>query len=181
VKYVSIALAVVVVLFALVALVGALLPVSHVAARRVTLPAPAAAVFASITGVERYPQWVPGVTKVEWLSDTGGHRCFQETGPHGPMTLAIEHHEPDRWFVTRIVTPNSPFGGTWTFRLDPQDGATTVTLTENGEVYNVIFRCLARFVFGHTATMEGFLRALANHHGAPNAPIEPAEPVPPPR
>ncbi len=180
-KYVWITLAVLAAITALVALVGVFLPVTHAAARRITLRAPAAAVFASIAGVDDYVKWHPGVKKVEWLPDADGSKRFREEGPHGPMDLAIERSEPDRLFVTRIVTEGSPFGGTWTFRLDERDGATTVTLTENGEVYNVIFRSLARFVFGHTATIEACLRALAARHGAADAAIEAAEPDAPPR
>lgn len=180
-KYVWITLTVLAAIVALVALVGAFLPVAHAAARRVTLRAPRSAVFATIAGVDGYVQWHPGVKKVEWLPEANGTKRFREVGPHGPMDLAIERSEPDRLFVTRIVTEGSPFGGTWTFRMDERDGATTVTLTENGEVYNVIFRCLARFVFGHTATIEACLRALAAKHGAADATVEATEPDAPPR
>ena len=38
---------------------------------------------------------------------------------------------------------------------------TRVSITERGEVYNPIFRFLSRFVFGHTGTMETYLRDLA--------------------
>ena len=31
---------------------------------------------------------------------------------------------------------------------------------EDGEVYNVIFRFMSRFVLGHYATMDGYLRNL---------------------
>lgn len=181
-KWVWITLAMLVALVVLVALVGALLPAGHAAARRLVVPAPAAKVFATITGVDAFPRWRPGVRGVEWLPDRGGKRCFRELGPHGPMDLAIERIEPDRLFVTRIVTAGSPFGGTWTFRLEERDGSTAVTLTENGEVHNVVFRALARFVFGHDATIEQYLRALAALFGAADAPIAPAEPdAPPPR
>ncbi len=33
-------------------------------------------------------------------------------------------------------------------------------IMELGDVYNPIFRVASRFVFGHTATMEQFLRNL---------------------
>ena len=29
-----------------------------------------------------------------------------------------------------------------------------MTITERGEIYNVVFRTLAKFVFGYTSTME---------------------------
>ena len=35
-----------------------------------------------------------------------------------------------------------------------------VTLTEAGEIYNPIFRFMARFVFGYSGTIEAYLKAL---------------------
>lgn len=181
-KYVWITLGVLVGLVVLIAIVGACLPQAHAAAKRMMLPVPAKVVFAAIADVEAYPQWVTGVKSVQWLPDRDGCRVFREVGPHGPMDLAIERREPDWLFVTRIVTEGSPFGGTWTLRLDERDGRTTLTLTEHGEVYNVVFRCLARFLFGHTATMDAFLPALAKRCGALGAVSEACEPDPlPPR
>lgn len=177
-KYVWITLGVLVGLVALVAIVGALLPQAHAVAKRVLLPVPAKVVFAAIADVDAYPQWAPGVKSVQWLPDRDGCRVFREQGPHGPMDLVIERRDEDRLFMTRIVTEGSPFGGTWTLRLDERDGKTTLTLTEHGEVYNVVFRCLARFVFGHTATMDAFLPALAKRCGAAGAALEACEPDP---
>ena len=59
----------------------------------------------------------------------------------------------------------SPSGGTWTFRLAPEDGGTEVTVTQDGEIYNVMFRAMARLLFGYTAAMDGYLRALAAKFG----------------
>ena len=40
------------------------------------------------------------------------------------------------------------------------EGGSDLTITEDGEVHNVIFRFMSRFVFGHTATMDTFLNHL---------------------
>jgi hypothetical protein len=66
----------------------------------------------------------------------------------------VERVEPSR-LVTRIK-PGQPFGGSWI--IEVADGR--VSITEDGEVYNPIFRFLARFVFGHTATIEQALKKL---------------------
>jgi hypothetical protein len=42
---------------------------------------------------------------------------------------------------------------------------TELAITEDGEIYNVWFRALARFVFGHTSTMDGYLLSLAKKFG----------------
>ncbi len=178
-KWVWITLASIAAIIALVAIVGALLPVAHAAARRLHLKQSAAAVFAAITDVPAMPQW-RDLKSVEMLPPRGGKRCYREVSGFGPMDLLVEIEEPGRKVVTRIVTAGSPFGGTWTFRLEPEGDGTSITITENGEVYNVFFRALARFVFGHTSTIDGYLRALAAKFGevAEPAPAEP-DPAPP--
>jgi hypothetical protein len=48
--------------------------------------------------------------------------------------------------------------------MDLQDCASrrflTLTITENGEVYNPLFRFVSRFIIGQTATMDGYIKAL---------------------
>lgn len=54
-----------------------------------------------------------------------------------------------------------PFGGTWTFEIAPAaTGGSDLRVREDGEIYNVIFRFMARFFFGYTASIEGYLRDL---------------------
>ncbi len=45
------------------------------------------------------------------------------------------------------------------------DGGSLVTITEDGEVYNPLFRFLSRYVFGYAATMDSFLARLAKSLG----------------
>jgi hypothetical protein len=47
----------------------------------------------------------------------------------------------------------------------PENGGTRVTIREDGEVSNVIFRFMSRYVFGQTATMDGYLNSLAKRFG----------------
>lgn len=178
-KWLWISLLVVAGLVVLVVVVGALLPIKHQAACRVLLRQPAAAVFAVISDPAGFPRWRPDLSAVEPLPDQDGRRCWREVSRFGPMDLRLEESVPDRRLVTRIVTKDSPFGGTWTFRLEPRGADTELTITENGEVYNVVFRALSRFVFGHTATLETYLRALGTRFGA-TATIEPGTPDPEP-
>jgi uncharacterized protein YndB with AHSA1/START domain len=179
-KWVWITLAVLAGLVLLLAVAGALLPVAHAAARRVTLRQPAAAVFAVLTDVAAMPSWRKDLKAVELLPPRDGKRCYREHTRHGVMDLLVEREEPPHLLVGRIVTEGSPFGGTWTFALSERNGATELTITENGEVYNVIFRALARFVFGHTSTIDGYLTALGARFGEQVVPVD-AEPAPPPQ
>jgi hypothetical protein len=39
-------------------------------------------------------------------------------------------------------------------------GGSELRISENGEIYNVIFRFVSRFVLGYTSTMDTYLRDL---------------------
>ena len=67
---------------------------------------------------------------------------------------------PARKLVTRIETKKLPFEGTWTYEFTPSHQETELTVTEDGEVYNPLFRFVSRFVIGHTATIDAYLKAL---------------------
>ena len=69
----------------------------------------------------------------------------------------VESVAPSR-FVTKIVDETA-FGGTWTIEIAPVANGSRVTVTERGEIYNLIFRTLSRFVFGYTSTIDSFLAA----------------------
>src|SRR5262245_37001945 len=89
-------------LIAVVAMVGALLPKGHRAARTALYKASPDAVFARIADVERYPEWRGDVTKVEVLPDDGAGRLFREHGRNGVITYRIEAATPPTLMRTRI-------------------------------------------------------------------------------
>jgi hypothetical protein len=70
-----------------------------------------------------------------------------------------------RRFRTRIADKNLPFGGTWTIDVAPQASGSSVTITEQGEVYNPVFRFVSRFVMGQSATVDAYLKALHKKFG----------------
>lgn len=141
--------------------IGWLLPAGHQATVTAVVAAPPAVVFARIREVERYPEWRPDVTRVEVLDVTNGLPRFREHGEFGPIVFRIEQADAPTFMRTRIDDPDQPFGGTWTYVLVPDAGGTRVTITEDGEVYNPLFRFLSRFVFSQTATIETYLQHLS--------------------
>jgi uncharacterized protein YndB with AHSA1/START domain len=141
--------------------IGWLLPVGHVASRSASFTASPETVWRAITGVDGFPSWRRDVRKVERLPDREGKTIWVEEGSSGRLTLAIDESDPPRRLVSRIADPALPFGGTWTYDIAPTPGGCTLTITENGEIYNPLFRVMARFVFGYEATMASYLEALA--------------------
>ncbi len=152
-------------LIAVILAVGALLPVKHTATRTRRVHARPEQVWAAITAVEAYPSWRD--VKVELLPPRDGRRTWREIDSHNQaITLeATEEHAPDR-LVTTVADRNLPFGGSWTWQLAPASGdSCDVTITENGEIYNPLFRFVARFVIGYTVTIDGVLAGLEKKFG----------------
>lgn len=143
------------------AVIGLLLPEAHVATRSATLPAPPDQVFARIADLEAAPAWRPDVYQVERLPDRDGRMVFREIGEHGAITMEVVERQAPARLVTRVADPAVPFAGSWTYELQPAGTGTRLTITERGRVRNPILRCISRFVIGHHATIDAYLRALA--------------------
>jgi len=157
IKWIIRIVGVVAVALALMALIGMALPVGHQASRSAEIPAPPANVFALIRDVEGYPEWRSGVTAVTVLDSADGLPRFRETGTFGPIIFRMERADAPAFMRTRIDDPEQPFGGTWTYVLVPGASGTLLTITEDGEVHNPLFRFLSRFVFSQTSTIETYL------------------------
>ena len=145
----------------IVTVIGWRLPVGHVASRDAAVAAPPATAFEVIANVEAFPTWWKDVTRVEMLPPEGGHRRFRQTDSTGSIVMEIVEQTPPSRLVTRIADPDQPFGGTWTWEIIPEGSGSRITVTERGEVYNPVFRFMARFVFGYTSTIESHLAALS--------------------
>ncbi len=131
---------------ALIAIVGVNLPVSHVASRRARFRQTPAAIWTAIS--------------------RDGQKTFREDDVNYEVLEAV----PDRRLVTRIADKNLPYGGTWTYEIEPGGtgpgaAGSTLHIVERGEVYNPIFRFVSRYVMGHTATIDNSLRALGKKFG----------------
>ena len=149
--------------------IGVLLPVDHQAQVSFEVAAPAAQVWQLITEVERFPAWRPDVESVELLPAVGGLVSWNERGPGGTLPIAVEHMEPPRMLVTAIKE-GLPFGGSWTYRIEPLDSLhAKITIVEDGEVYNPIFRFVSRFIIGHDATLNRYREAVEVELGSESA------------
>jgi hypothetical protein len=125
----------VVALALLAAVVGALLPRDHVAARRATFARPPAEVWQAVV----------------------------ELAAASDVPVAIEVDDPPRLRITRISDDTLPFGGRWIYQLEPVGDGTRLTITEDGWVGNPIFRLVT--AIAPNATKTKFLRALADKLG----------------
>jgi hypothetical protein len=168
-KLLLVVLGILAALVLIVVLVGWSLPVAHHASRQANYPVPPESVYAAITNVEAFPRWRSKVKSVERVASGTGVRGFRESGDDGDILYTIEEAMPNRRLVTRIADRSLPFGGRWTYELTPSASGTSLRITEDGEVYNPVFRFVSRFVFGHSATIDGYLGDLGKKFGAPVA------------
>jgi uncharacterized protein YndB with AHSA1/START domain len=159
-KWILIAVASLASLIGIAALVGSRLPRSHRSSREHRLPASAEAIWSAITDVEAFPAWRADVTRVQRLPDREGLPVWIEEGRSGKITFAVERLERPRLLVARIADPDLPFGGTWTYEVTPDKSGSLVRITEDGEIYNPLFRFMARFIFGYEATLASYLSDL---------------------
>jgi len=160
IKWTLIVLAGVVFTACVVAGIGWMLPRGHRASKTVVLRSEPAVVFAVITDFAAAPSWRPELKRVEMLPTDHGRTVFKEVSSDGAVTFRVEQMTSPSRLVTRIADASLPFGGTWTFDVAPENGGTALTITEDGEVYNPLFRFMSRFVFSPAATIERYQENL---------------------
>ncbi|MEK6286149.1 MAG: SRPBCC family protein [Acidobacteriota bacterium] len=164
-KWFLIVVGVIAALIAVVAIIGSLMPKGHSASRTTVINKPPEVLWQAMTDCAAFPQWRADVKSVEVISDRDGHRVWREDGKNGKMTLETVEANPPSRLVLRIADPDRPFGGTWTYDLQASGSGSRVTITENGEVYNPIFRFMSRVFFSPTASIETYLKALGKKYG----------------
>ena len=124
-----------------ITLVGRSLPIGHVASQTATFRRTPEEVWAAIND--------PAL-----LSSRGV----------GDVKFETVESVPPRLLVRRVVGEKD-FAGTWTCDIASSPGGSTLTITENGEVYNPFFRFVSRFVIGHHRTIDGTMAALRKRFG----------------
>jgi uncharacterized protein YndB with AHSA1/START domain len=146
-------------------IVGFALPQNHVASRSARFASPPEVVWEAITGVEQYPSWRKDVDSVQLLTGESDTLAWREVSGGDRISFVAETVEAPSLLVTRISDKSLPFGGSWEYRIERDGTGSRITITENGEVYNPIFRFVSRFVIGHTATIDKYLSDLAARLG----------------
>ncbi|HKE00656.1 MAG TPA: SRPBCC family protein [Planctomycetota bacterium] len=154
-----------VLLGALIVVVGACLPRAHRASRSATYRKPPETIYAAITDFASMPQWLAEVKRVEMLEPANGLPVYRTHGSWGAVTYRVEVMERPRRLVGRIADVNLGYGGSWTYDVESVPQGAHLTITEDGEISNPLFRFLARFVFGYHGAMDGYLKGLGRKLG----------------
>jgi len=153
------------IIVAVVLIVGAVLPRSHVVSRRIILRRSPDEIYQSVRDFNAAPSWRSDLERVETITTTDNHVRFREYAKHGAVTYDLIEDQPGERMVTRIADVNLGYSGSWTYTFGKEAAGTRVQITEAGEVSNVLFRFMSRFVFGQSGTIEKYLIALGKKFG----------------
>lgn len=166
----------------LVVVVGTLLPEGHQSSAQAYYASPPDEVWQVVSDVQGSAGWRSDVDAVEPVPGAAGGG-WREVGRHGETGYRLVEVRPGEYMVARIEDPQRelPYSGVWRWQLEAADGGSLLTLTENGEVRNPVFRFVSRFLLGHHGTMERYLRDLGQRLGQdveperlPEQPYDPA-------
>jgi hypothetical protein len=149
----------------LMALIGYLLPKEHTVTREARFHQPPEVIWKTITDIDAMPAWRQGLKSVKHLPDQNGLPGWVETFDSGIIPLETVTSQPPSKLVVRIADPKLPFGGTWTYEITPMPSGSNLRIREDGEIYNPVFRFLARFLIGYSGTIETYLKSMARKFG----------------
>lgn len=146
--------------------VGSFLPENHVASKTLTLKQSPETVWQVVTDFANQPKWNSEMKSVEQLPDRNGHTVWQEEMSGMKIPLETLETEAPKKLVRRIASDDLGFGGDWQYVITPTpEGGSQLTITEFGKVPSPLFRFMSKYIFGHTATMEAYMKALAGKFG----------------
>ena len=145
---------------AVAAVIGSRLPKAHVASGSRAFHQPPQQVYAIARNFQDAASWRPDVSKIEVFDGPPGQVRFREHGKHGVVNYGLVEDVPGHRMVTRILDTDLGYSGSWTYVFAASGDGTVLTITENGEVSNVLFRFMSRYFFSQTATIEAYLAAL---------------------
>ena len=149
---------------------GSRLPREHTATVRARFRETPEVLWKAITDLEAAPSWRSDLERAERLPDQDGNPVWLEVGKHGSMKMVWDVMVEPHRLVTRIADDKAPFGGSWTFVLQPTSGGCTVIITEKGEIKPALFRFIGRYVMGYDRTMKRYLLDLGKKFGDPVMP-----------
>jgi uncharacterized protein YndB with AHSA1/START domain len=164
-KWVFVVIAVLVALVVIIVALGAAIPEKHTATRSAHYQQNPAAIWQALTDYQNFPAWRKSVQRVEPFHSNNSLPAWKEVQKGGSIPLQTVSQDPPHRLVVAIADPDLPWGGTWTTVITPDSDGCTVRITEDGQVHNIIFRFVSRFIMGYTATINQYLRDLGSKFG----------------
>lgn len=151
---------------AVLTIYGTTLPVGHSAVSYARFHQTPEVLWAAISDFPGMVGWRTGVTAVERLPDRDGFPVWSLRSGDEAMPLQVTESIPLHGLTTVIpADAQLPFGGSWIWQISRAEEVTLVTISEKGEIYNPLFRALAKLFFGYHSTLEEALVDLGRKFG----------------
>jgi len=170
-KWVGVALAVVLAVAVVAYVVGSRLPREHAVTVSARYAAPPDLLWRVISDVRNSASFRRDIESVELLASSFGVQRWRERSRHGTTTYVMDAWDPPHRMVTRIADDALPYGGSWEFRVERDGTGSRLSITERGFVTPPVFRFMQTFVFGLTRTLEQYHRSLGEHFGERVTPV----------
>lgn len=125
-----------------------------------TIAAAPETIWAILTNASAYPEWDPGVERIEGQIAPGEKiTAYTKLSPGRAFPVTVTGFEPSRKMIWASGMPLGLFKGERTFTLAPQSqGTTTFTLRE--EFSGPLLPLIGRSIPNMTATFEQFAAGL---------------------
>ncbi len=154
-KFLGFCVAAVVVMFVL----GSGMATHHVVTRRKSFAAPAEKVWSALLSIRQLPIDRSELGTIDLGISTRPPDTVEVVG--SPVKIEIETFRPPRSLVVKTTDPDIPYGGTWTFTLEPDgDQLTKLTVVEDAEVHGRLLRFAVRTFGLDDSLVEGIFRAV---------------------
>ncbi len=148
-----------------VAGLGAATPRQHTASSAAEYRQPADSLFAVLADFAQAPRWRSDLTGTRRLPDRDGHAVWEQQAKDGTWPIEVREVSPPSRLVSAVADTSQGFGGTWTFIVEPTPNGARVTITEVGNIDNLLIRFLAHRFFDLHASQQTFLRDLGTRFG----------------
>lgn len=156
-KWIIIIVVLLVLIVGIVYLMGSLMPVKHQSFVESQVPTKPEKLWKILTTQNEYKNWRKGIKELIVIDDNH----WSELNAHGDMiNYRSDWVELNKKLLTVITNDNLPYGGHWEFQIQSINEGCHLRITENGEVYNPIFRFMSKYVFGHEATLKAYMTDL---------------------
>ena len=140
-------------------LLGSGMATHHVVTRRKSFAAPAEKVWSALLSIRQLPIDRSDLRAVDQGTATQPPSAIEVVG--SPVKIEIETFRPPRSLVVKTIDPDIPYGGTWTFVLEPDgDQLTRLTVVEDAEVHGRLLRFAVRTFGLDDSLVEGIFRAV---------------------
>ncbi len=160
-KYLLIILGLILLIPGVIWLIGLMLPQSHTVTISQNLNASPEEIYMIITDIRNYPEWRSNVQQVEFLNENEENPVWREYySNQDPLSFRITEKTENRSLTVEIEDEGLPFGGSWTYNIEPAEEGSILTIREDGEVYSPIFRFVSAYIMGHDSTIKQYLADL---------------------